>query len=271
MGKVNPFLHMKASLKALRWAIASCYDHRPVFNTMLARKSKQTSARQACLQHHCVQKLACVQGTAAILTVSSLFRRRCSLDIGDLLCCSVKLVTVANSAGLALNLPRNMAKARRAIRGALQKVCSVKCEVYGIKGKDQTLPPQHSMNNFAAIYPPGVHQQFMQRTSTDHLLVMALQPPSLLLDTSSIMYIDGSKQGCSITAAWIQPQSGSSQILCDPGLSSLRSTALRGEPLAIHAAHHSQSFPMDQSMHLMTDSLTSLYLTGACLVRPSYF
>ena len=45
---------------------------------------------------------------------------------------------------------------------------------------------------------------------------------------------------------------------------------MRGELLAIHAALHSQSFPMDQSMHLMTESLISLYLIAAYLVRPSH-
>ena len=93
--------------------------------------------------------------------------------------------------------------------------------------------------------------------------------PPLRFDADSIVYTDGSKQGPSITAAWVQPSTMATQSLILGGSASPQRTPVRAELVALHAALHSPSFPLDQPLTMMTDSLTSQQLLATHLVRPN--
>ena len=137
------------------------------------------------------------------------------------------------------------------------------------------LPACTHPDSFAmALYPPStsLHGPMPHVLCHDRALAEILpQAPSLKLVADSIVYTDGSKRGTSITAAWVHPGNAFSEAMSIPGPSSAQHTALRGELVAIHAALHSPQLPSAQPLHVMTDSLTSLYLIAAYLVRPTQF
>ena len=88
---------------------------------------------------------------------------------------------------------------------------------------------------------------------------------ALRFDADPIMYTDGSKQGPSITAAWIQPSTMAGQSLIVGGSALPQRTPVRAELVALHAVVHSHSFPPDQPLTMMTDSLTSQQLVATNL------
>ena len=59
-GWINPGLHSVDSLKALKWAIASCYEAQPVFNLLLLSHTARLSGLHHWLQHPCVQKIVSI-------------------------------------------------------------------------------------------------------------------------------------------------------------------------------------------------------------------
>ena len=69
LGFVNPGLQHATTLKAVRWAIASCYDPDPVLNLFIIPAPAQTSALQRLLQHPCVHVLVTIPSGTCHFTV----------------------------------------------------------------------------------------------------------------------------------------------------------------------------------------------------------
>ena len=272
-GWANPGLTTTNAIKAVRWATASCYSALPVFNAILVPKQPRGSALHACLAHPCVQLLASFPRTANYLTVPHILKQFCTQADGTVPSYAADVLVVANPAGLTKHWPARRATARRNLASALQQALNVNIEVYALADILQPLPAPPTMSAMVAAVNPTFHVEPTAQSGVVAAFTacIAEAPPALKLHAPSIVYTDGSKKDSSITAAWVHPQTQSSELLYLPGPSTLRSTALRGELLAIHAALHSPRFPLDEPLHLMTDSLTSLYLIAAYLVRPSHF
>ena len=156
------------------------------------------------------------------------------------------------------------------LTAALAALHMTRCCIHPVGPHAAPLPAPPLMSRLAlAVHPPSMAILPPATVASELLASIAFQAPPLRLQASEIVYTDGSKRGTSITAAWVHPRTGTAQMLSVPGPSTPQSTALRGELVAIHAALQSGSLSSDHPLHIMTDSLTSLYLIAAYLVRPT--
>ncbi|MCJ1425311.1 hypothetical protein MMC29_003199 [Sticta canariensis] len=102
------------------------------------------------------------------------------------------------------------------------------------------------------------------------LTCTAAEVPPLQMQPDTVVYTDGSKQGTSITAALVHPVSSTSAAMVVPGPSSAQRPPVRGELSASHSVAHAAEPPSARPLDLLTDSLTSLQMLAAHLVRPTH-
>ena len=234
-----------------------------MLNFVVVPHALASSALGKLLKHPCVQRLMSFPAGLANFQLEPLLRaHHSSLQPPRL---AAQIVLNANSAGLAAYWALH---ASDLIRSSLSTACMPEQTVMPIEPITTPLPrPMRLTGHAMALISPGVHGFPCPDVVASMLAAILPAPPPLQLHAHDIVYTNGSKKDNSITAAWVHMASGRSQVLCLPGPSSHRSTALRGELMAIHVALAAS--PGTSALHLMTDSLTSLYIIAAHLVRPT--
>ena len=103
-GVVNPGLQTAQAIKAMWWAIASCYEPVPVLKLVLLPKPATSSCISICLQHPAAQCLLTLPRNACQFTVPELLHDACLVD-ECLPGPALQVVVVANQAELAMYMP----------------------------------------------------------------------------------------------------------------------------------------------------------------------
>ena len=264
-GWINPGLVVSSCLTAVKWAVASCHDSQPVLNFALVPLTLASSALSKVLKHPCVQRvISFPAGGAGFLLDPLLTAHKPNLPAAPRLAAHV--VLIANSAGLAAYWPSRTAGSL--LTSLLLDTGMPNHTIMEVQPILAPLPKPMRLAVYAKALPlPAVVCPTCDDVMMSLLAAIKPAPPPLKLHAPEIVYTDGSKKDSSLTAAWVHMATGRSQVLSLPGPSSHRSTALRGELMAIHAALASSTGT--QLLHLMTDSLTSLYIIAAHLMRPT--
>ena len=269
-GFANPGLTQAQALAAARWAIASCYEPTPVCNLLVVPKAPRTSALQATLAHAYVQRLLTIPAGACQFSVPSFMHAHC-LKQDCLPTPAIAIYLITNQLGMSHFMARHSDTYIGILTQALQASSASTFTLHPLLATlsaPHVLPFKLPCRWQHACSPPS------SNSNSGDLFAQALAeicatPPALQWDAASIVYTDGSKRGTSITAAWVHPASGSSNVVMLPGPLQAQSTALRGELAAIYEAVHSSSFPLYRQLTLMTDSQTALYLIHAYIRTPT--
>ena len=278
-GFVNPGLDTRLGIKAVRWAIAACYEPEPVFNLVVVPGHDQACALHALLQHHYVLSFISIPAKQCAYNLPAFLQKQHTTS-PRLPQPAIDICIVANAAGMAMHCPQHphhLTVVRNAFHSAsvtvhtqLHEACA--CAHASNDDIGFVIPDafKHALRPPRGFHDAGSTHPCQQSKPGLNVARVLTDMPPLLLDADSVVYTDGSCRGTSLTAAWVQPSTGRSQTLRLLGPSSAQRTPLRGELVAIHAALHSPHFPPDLPLDLMTDSLTSQQLASAYLVRPTH-
>ena len=270
-GFVNAGLDHDQGIRALKWAIRSCYGHQPTLNIVLVPQARTASPLACWIEHCCVQKLISIPRGACRFTVPSFMAAACEHN-GSSPSPGIHILVVANAQGMAAFWPSSTSGIASALKSALHAADIARYVIHTVNAVPSPLPqPPHLRAFAAAILSPETSQFPSDSPCAQRAWSEVLpQAPPLRFDPQAITYTDGSKQGTSLTAAWVRldhNQSQSVRINEDLGA---RNTPLRGELTGLHAAMHTVHAPYCQPLHIMTDSRVSLLLIAAHLVRPNH-
>ena len=141
-----------ASLKAVRWAIASCYESEPVLNLLLVPKVIRHSPLKAALGHPCVQVLLTMPADSCAFSVPCFLHDFCLVD-NALPRPEVQVLLVANAQGMKCFCPKH-AVMRATVWPALPASC---CKLASPQHVLDPLPAPPRIQRYAmAVHPLGL-------------------------------------------------------------------------------------------------------------------